>query len=137
MAIPSKQIGWSTTDNLLWQISKQLEQLIKVTTQNNPTTTTTTLPPVFEYSLDAQGWEFGGSACNNFGASGYTTLYATTNDPLAVTAFYFDPSLSSIFGGGGGNYYAYALSSDIGSKYSAQIGSGGDVVNNSSCSAFI
>jgi len=25
MAIPSRQIGWGTTDNLLWQISKQLE----------------------------------------------------------------------------------------------------------------
>ena len=42
MAIPSKQIGWSTTDNLLWQISKQLEQLIKVTSAGNSTTTTTT-----------------------------------------------------------------------------------------------
>ena len=27
MAIPSRQIGWSTTDNLLWQISKQVETL--------------------------------------------------------------------------------------------------------------
>lgn len=26
MAIPSRQIGWSTTDNLLWEISKQLEK---------------------------------------------------------------------------------------------------------------
>jgi len=43
MAIPSKQIGWSTTDNLLWQISKQLETLIKVTANSsNPTTTSTT-----------------------------------------------------------------------------------------------
>ncbi len=25
MAIPSRQIGWSTTDNLLWEVSKQLE----------------------------------------------------------------------------------------------------------------
>lgn len=31
MAIPSRQIGWSTEDNLLWQISKQLEQLTNVT----------------------------------------------------------------------------------------------------------
>ena len=30
MAIPSRQIGWSTTDNLLWQISKQLEYLDRV-----------------------------------------------------------------------------------------------------------
>ena len=27
MAIPSRQIGWSTKSNLLWQISKQLEAL--------------------------------------------------------------------------------------------------------------
>ena len=31
MAIPSKQIGWGTTDNLLWQISKQMETLTSVT----------------------------------------------------------------------------------------------------------
>jgi hypothetical protein len=30
MGIPSKQIGWSTKSNLLWQISKQLEQLINI-----------------------------------------------------------------------------------------------------------
>jgi hypothetical protein len=41
MAIPSRQIGWSTTDNLLWQISKQLEQLIRVTAANTTTTSTT------------------------------------------------------------------------------------------------
>ena len=45
MAIPSRGIGWSTTDNLLWQISKQLEQLIKVTAAGNTTTTTTTIAP--------------------------------------------------------------------------------------------
>lgn len=47
MAIPNRQIGWSSTDNLLWQISKQLEQLIKVTaaTNTNTTTTTTTVAP--------------------------------------------------------------------------------------------
>ena len=45
MAIPSRQIGGSTTTNLLWQISKQLEELICVRTGNcngNTTTTTTT-----------------------------------------------------------------------------------------------
>jgi hypothetical protein len=30
MAIPSQQIGWSQKAKLLWQISKQLENLIKV-----------------------------------------------------------------------------------------------------------
>jgi len=47
MAIPSRQIGWGTTDNLLWQISKQLELLIKVTAAGNTytTTSTTTVAP--------------------------------------------------------------------------------------------
>jgi hypothetical protein len=43
MAIPSRQIGGSTTTNLLWQISKQLEELICVRSGGcgEPTTTTT------------------------------------------------------------------------------------------------
>jgi hypothetical protein len=45
MAIPAKQIGWSQESNLLWEISKQLDQLIKVTAANNTTTTTTTPAP--------------------------------------------------------------------------------------------
>ena len=47
MAIPSRQIGWGTQENLLWQISKQLELLIKVTAAGNTytTTTTTTVAP--------------------------------------------------------------------------------------------
>ena len=40
MAIPSRQIGWGTKSNLLWQISKQLERLICVTVNNCSTTTT-------------------------------------------------------------------------------------------------
>jgi hypothetical protein len=30
MAIPNKQIGWSNESNLIWEISRQLEQLIGV-----------------------------------------------------------------------------------------------------------
>lgn len=45
MSIPNRQIGWSQESNLLWQISKQLEQLIKVTAANTTTTTTTTVAP--------------------------------------------------------------------------------------------
>jgi len=41
MSIPSRQIGWSNESNLLWQISKQLEQLIGVTSKAIPTTTST------------------------------------------------------------------------------------------------
>ena len=44
MGVPNKQIGWSQESNLLFQISKQLDQLIKVTgaLANALTTTTTT-----------------------------------------------------------------------------------------------
>jgi hypothetical protein len=45
MAIPSQQIGWSQKAKLLWQISKQLETLIRVTYNNGTTTTTTTTVP--------------------------------------------------------------------------------------------
>jgi len=57
MAIPSRQIGWGTEENLLWQISKQLEYLTNViynigsnttttTTSTSSTTTTTTTTPI-------------------------------------------------------------------------------------------
>jgi len=45
MGIGPKQIGWSNESNLLWQISKQLEQLIKVTASLTTTTSTTTVVP--------------------------------------------------------------------------------------------
>jgi len=48
MAIPSRQIGWGTEDNLLWQISKQLEQLTNVTAQACTTITTTTTLPLYK-----------------------------------------------------------------------------------------
>lgn len=49
MAIPSKQIGWGTEENLLYEISKQLEQLTgvisKIGITPSTTTTTTTVTP--------------------------------------------------------------------------------------------
>jgi len=42
MAIPSRQIGWSTKSNLLWEISKQLEALSGIMYNRGETTTTTT-----------------------------------------------------------------------------------------------
>lgn len=45
MGVPNKQIGWSQESNLLWEISKQLDQLIKVTASLSTTTTTTTTAP--------------------------------------------------------------------------------------------
>lgn len=58
MAIPSQQIGWSQKDKLLWNISKQLEQLTQVfgNIQIDPvvpttTTTTTTSAPSGDFIL--------------------------------------------------------------------------------------
>lgn len=49
MAIPSKQIGWGTEENLLWEISKRLETLTGVIGSigqtTSTTTTTTTITP--------------------------------------------------------------------------------------------
>jgi len=63
MAIPSRQIGWSTKSNLLWQISKQLEYLTCVTaggcgttttTSTIAPTTTTTTTTVIVYTFNSQ-----------------------------------------------------------------------------------
>ena len=49
MPIPSRGIGWGTTENLLWQIAKQLEgiscQLCDLNNNFTTTTTTTTVAP--------------------------------------------------------------------------------------------
>jgi len=44
MAIPSRQIGWGTEENLLWQISKQLEYLTGVAYTAGSASSTTTFP---------------------------------------------------------------------------------------------
>ena len=48
MALPNRPIGWSTEENLLWEISKQLEKLICVRAGcgGNTTTTTSTAAPI-------------------------------------------------------------------------------------------
>jgi hypothetical protein len=46
--IPRKQIGWSQEENLLWEISKQLDKTITTLRSNGTTTITTTTIPVYE-----------------------------------------------------------------------------------------
>ena len=45
MAIGNRQIGWSQEDNLLWEISKQLDRMNSILCPCPITTTTTTTPP--------------------------------------------------------------------------------------------
>ena len=56
MAIPNKQIGGSEKYNLLWQISKQLEELINVAASGNIITTTTTTTAVPSVLIGTQRW---------------------------------------------------------------------------------
>jgi hypothetical protein len=47
MGTSNKQIGWSQEANLMWEISKELDQVIKVagSVSSSTTTTTTTIAP--------------------------------------------------------------------------------------------
>ena len=103
MAIPSRQIGWSTKSNLLWQISKQLERLTCVTAGGCSTTTTTTtagcIPTEWEYTVTAEDVE---NATGNTGA----VIIINVPEPLEVTAydeyggFYVSDCPSGYSGGG-------------------------------------
>ena len=103
MAIPSRQIGWSTKSNLLWQISKQLEYLTKVTANCCSTTTTTTtaacISTEWEYTVTAEDVE---NATGNTGA----VIIINVPEPLEVAAydeyggFYVSDCPSGYSGGG-------------------------------------
>lgn len=86
MAIPSQQIGWSQRAKLLWNISKQLENLIKVagnvqltttstTTTVVPTTTTTTTQTIYTIGQAALGGII--AYINDGGTSGTSGLVVT------------------------------------------------------------
>jgi hypothetical protein len=84
MAIPSRQIGWGTEENLLWEISKQLERLTCVTAGGcgsliTTTTTSTTAAPAYRVftALLTQSGEDNPSQAN------YTNL-----EPLVIGQTY-------------------------------------------------
>jgi hypothetical protein len=85
MAIPSRQIGWSTEDNLLWQISKQLERLTQVTGNSVSTTTTTTTLPVYQVftaSLTQSGGDNGDNTSSGTLTIGVTyTIQDNSGNP--------------------------------------------------------
>ena len=100
MAIPNRQIGWGTEENLLWQISKQLEYLTKVvynipnnttSTSTSTTTTTTTAAPSYSYfsnySTVSQG-----SAC--YQAQDQFTIYSSSDIAQGVV-MYTDEALTT------------------------------------------
>jgi len=95
MAIPSRGIGWGTEDNLLWQISKQLERLTCVTAGGcgaiTTTTTTTTLPVyrVFTALLTQSGGDNPDTIGGNGGTldAGYTYLIIDNPDNYDLTLY--------------------------------------------------
>jgi hypothetical protein len=118
MAIPSRQIGWGTEENLLWQISKQLEYLTRVvynipnnttttttssststSTSTSTTTTTTTAAPTTLY-LSTLG---GGNACTQSGPIYQATTYTYTGGTGLCDSTSFDSN--DVTGLGGGTYF--------------------------------
>lgn len=82
MAIPSQQIGWSQRAKLLWQISKQLENLTKVMYNNGSTTTTTTANPSSTTTTTTA-----------IPASTSTTTSTTTAAPTSIPVYFHSGSV--------------------------------------------
>jgi hypothetical protein len=82
MAIPSRQIGWSTQANLLWQISKQLERLTCVTACGCGTTTTTTTTAIPTTTTTSSS---SSTTSTTSSTSSSTTTSTTTIEPTTTT----------------------------------------------------
>ena len=105
MAIPSRQIGWGTEENLLWEVSKQLDQLTKVT-GNIPA-------PLSLYSgtfFDTTTQNNGGATVANqvlLGSTQAANGFTLANNTVTVVntgTYYIDLSLQLAFTGGASNY---------------------------------
>lgn len=146
MAIPSRQIGWSTRANLLWQISKQLQYLTGVlykntstttSTSSSSTTTTTTTTSTTTSTTSTTTTAAPGSYAYGTSTSNYVDrptacaasigiplgLFAATSDPSAVTIFYTDSGLTNPYTGDNTSYYVYFRSTNPSVKYTANISS--------------
>ena len=106
MAIPSRQIGWGTEENLLWEISKQLESLTGVTS-NIPAPLSLYSATFFDTTTQNNG---GATTANQVTfnttqqANGFTL---GPNNRINVTnagTYYIDLSLQLTFTGGASNY---------------------------------
>jgi len=114
MSIPSRQIGWGTEENLLWQISKQLEQLTGVTSKissggDSPylvysalldadkNITNTITPTVLQNTLGVDiTWEFAGSYGLNAVAS--ESIFLLNKTLCFATASAYNGELVEGFG---------------------------------------
>jgi hypothetical protein len=100
MAIPSRQIGWGTEENLLYQISRQLEHLIAVSKKGGSTPT--------GISVYSQQLEFPISyasislRCDGNNVQSYYTNQTANNMTELVNIFNSnDPSQFGVYSDGG------------------------------------
>jgi hypothetical protein len=122
MAISAKQIGWSQQSSLLWNISKQLENLIKVTSKvsvsgggNPPTPTGIPFQDYPPAGLTSEGAKFiytdgvelisyhikGMSTISN-GGNGFENYLCSINFPPSQgPPFFFPGSVTGMFQSGG------------------------------------
>ena len=120
MAIPSRQIGWSGQSNLLWQISKQLENLIRVTSnvsvisgnpsspagipfENFPQAGLTNDGAKFTYTdgVELISYHIKGITTISSGGNGFEQYLCSVNFPEG-SPFLFPGSITGMFQSGGG-----------------------------------
>jgi len=106
MGVPSRQIGWGTEENLLWEISKQLEYLTNVT-GNIPAPLSLYSGTFFDTTTQNNG---GATVANQVlinstqSANGFTL---GPNNRINVTnagVYYIDLALQLAFTGGASSY---------------------------------
>lgn len=100
MAIPSRPIGQSAEADLLWNISKQLEQLIgqvgAVVKNTAPITTTTTTTIAAPTQYDETYATSGSNACN-YNFAGAITLYSASSTLDQGVSVFTDITLTTPF----------------------------------------
>jgi hypothetical protein len=89
MAIPSRQIGWSTQSNLLWEISKELEQLIKVTAPNK----IKNLISLFKLRVGFNDGVFEAETCLNATLTNIDNLGLLDKSSLIITPNAYNPGV--------------------------------------------
>lgn len=88
MAIPSRQIGWSTQDNLLWEISKQLEKSTcqLCTLNDNIAGITGTSGTSGSSGVNGSSGSSGSSGTSGLSSFRYGSFYSTQDQTLAKDA---------------------------------------------------
>ena len=120
MAIPSRQIGWGTTDNLLWQISKQLEAVTGIASKSGGGTGTSGTSGIAGTSGSA-GTSGGSGTSGSAGTSGLTgtsgSSGVTGTSGLSGDRYNTESVSSFTLGTGGtitvGTGLAYTVAQDI------------------------